>query len=186
MLGDALSKTETGVFGRRYDIQEVNAGRIAAQGDERRSRLKLNMSKPQTEKITFSFGRNWQAFVERYLNPERERIAADSLKEFMEVENFHGRSFLDLGCGSGLFSLAAYRLGARRITSLDVDPFSVHCCEELRRRAGNPAHWEIHEGSVLNGSFLISIPKADVVYAWGSLHHTGNMWQAIRNAAGRV
>ena len=146
----------------------------------------LNMPKTQIEKVTFSFGRNWQVFVDRHLNPERERIATDSLKEFLEVEDLRGRSFLDIGCGSGLFSLAAYRLGARKITSLDVDPFSVRCCEELKRRAGNLANWEIREGSVLDAALLSTIPKADVVYAWGSLHHTGNMWQAIRNAAGMV
>ncbi|MGH9376682.1 MAG: class I SAM-dependent methyltransferase [Terriglobia bacterium] len=144
------------------------------------------MLKTQAEKITFSFGRNWQDFVERRLNPEREQIATDSLKEFMEVEDLRGRSFLDIGCGSGLFSLGAYRLGARAITSIDVDPFSVRCCEELRRRAGEPPNWEIHEGSILDTAFLGSIPKADVVYAWGSLHHTGDMWQAIRNAASMV
>lgn len=144
------------------------------------------MPKTQTEKITFSFGCNWQSFVDHYLNPERERVATNSLKEFMGVENLCGQSFLDVGCGSGLFSLAAYRLGARTITSFDVDPFSVRCCEELRRRAGNPPRWEICEGSVLDTAFLSSTPKADVVYAWGSLHHTGNMWQAIRNAAGLV
>jgi len=144
------------------------------------------MPKIAAEKVSFSFGRNWQEFVDRYLNPERERIATNSLKEFMEVEDLCGLSFLDVGCGSGLFSLAAYRLGARAIISFDLDPLSVRCCEELRRRVGDPAHWQICAGSVLDSEFLSSIPKADVVYAWGSLHHTGNMWQAIRNAAGLV
>ncbi len=144
------------------------------------------MPKIETEKITFSFGRNWQEFLDCHLDPESERIATNSLKEFMEVEDLRGLSFLDVGCGSGLFSLAAYRLGARTIISFDVDPLSVRCCEELRRRAGDPAHWEIREGSILDSAFINAIPKADVVYAWGSLHHTGDMWQAIRNAAGLV
>ena len=30
------------------------------------------------------------------------------------------------------------------------------------------------------------VPKADVVYSWGVLHHTGEMWHAIQNAGSRV
>ncbi len=143
-------------------------------------------SELKAEALTFRFGRNWQDFLERRLDPERERIATESLKDFLEVEDLRGRCFLDIGCGSGLFSAAAYRLGARQVTSFDLDPLSVRCCEELRRRAGDPPNWIVREGSILDAAFLGSIPKADVVYAWGSLHHTGSMGQAIRNAAGTV
>lgn len=142
---------------------------------------KTNPEKP--EKITFSFGRNWQRFLDRSVNPERERTAMNSIREFLEVGGLEGRSFLDVGCGSGLFSLGALRLGARQIVSFDVDPFSVRCCEELKRRAGNPARWQVLQGSILDEMFLARVEKADVVYAWGSLHHTGDMWKAIRNAA---
>jgi SAM-dependent methyltransferase len=140
----------------------------------------------QPEKITFSFGRNWQRFVDRYLNPERERIARASITGFLEVSDLQGRSFLDVGCGTGLFSLGAYRLGAGRVVSIDVDPFSVRCCEELKRRAGNPANWSVMAGSILDEQFAAQFEKADIVYAWGSLHHTGQMWKAIRNTSNLV
>jgi 2-polyprenyl-3-methyl-5-hydroxy-6-metoxy-1,4-benzoquinol methylase len=138
------------------------------------------------EKISFSFGRNWKEFLAGHLTPKSEQLALESVQKFLERDDLHGLSFLDVGCGSGLFSLAAWRLGARQITSFDVDPFSVHCCQYMRERAGNPAHWRIALGSVLDEKFLAGIEPADVVYAWGSLHHTGNMWQAIRNAGGLV
>ncbi|HUY14157.1 MAG TPA: class I SAM-dependent methyltransferase [Terriglobia bacterium] len=138
------------------------------------------------EKVSFSFGRNWQDFLEKHLTPGREQRALQSICEFLEVEDLKDRSFLDIGCGSGLFSLAAHRLGAQSIFSLDVDPFSVQCCQELKRRAGNPQNWTVEEGSILDATLLDHLPSADIVYAWGSLHHTGNMWQAIRNAASRV
>ncbi|MBI4689943.1 MAG: class I SAM-dependent methyltransferase, partial [Nitrospirae bacterium] len=97
-----------------------------------------------------------------------------------------GMTFLDIGCGSGLFSLAAYRMGAKRITSFDLDPFSVRCCEYLKEKEGNPENWIISTGSVLDVSFLNMFEKADIVYSWGVLHHTGIMWQAIRNASNLV
>ncbi len=132
---------------------------------------------------TFSFGRNWSAFLDRCLTPERLARARADTAEFLAVESLEGRSFLDIGCGSGLFSSAAYELGASRIVSFDVDPFSVKCCELLRERAGSPPNWTVLEGSVLDCAFMQKIAPADIVYSWGVLHHTGDMWTAIRNAA---
>ena len=134
-------------------------------------------------KITFSFGKNWYAFVHSYLNDERIREASKSLSDFLGLQTLEGMTFLDVGCGSGLFSLAAYRLGASAIVSFDFDPFSVKCCEYLKEKEGSPANWTVTKGSILDDDFLGNINKADVVYSWGVLHHTGNMWQAIRNAS---
>jgi SAM-dependent methyltransferase len=136
--------------------------------------------------ITFSFGRNWQDFVERYLNSERERIAIASLVEFLQQKDLNNLDFLDIGCGSGLFSLAAYRLGAKRIVSVDVDPFSVECTARLHVSIGSPRNWTVVQGSILDKDCVDRLEAADIVYAWGSLHHTGAMWNAIRNTCDLV
>ena len=80
----------------------------------------------------FEFGKNWTRFLST-LNPDRIAAAELSLKQMLGVENLEGKSFLDIGSGSGLFSLAARRLGAR-VHSFDFDPHSVACTKELRRR----------------------------------------------------
>ncbi len=134
-----------------------------------------------SEKVTFSFGQNWQDFVTSHLTPERERIAMASLTGFLEQQDLQGLSFLDIGCGSGLFSLAAVRLGARRIVSVDVDPYSVDCTRRLRETVGSPCSWQVVSGSILDDFCVSQLEPADIVYAWGSLHHTGSMWEAIRN-----
>ncbi len=77
--------------------------------------------------ISFSFGRNWQDYLSD-IDDERVKIAEASLTEFLGFNDLSERSFLDIGCGSGLFSLAAFNLGAKRIVSFDVDPDSVECC----------------------------------------------------------
>lgn len=105
---------------------------------------------------------------------------------FLGLDNLEGKTFLDIGCGSGLFSYAAHQLGAKRIVSFDVDPFSVRCCNHMKERVGNPNNWEIIEGSILNQELVERLGSFDVVYSWGVLHHTGAMWDAIRNAAGLV
>jgi SAM-dependent methyltransferase len=132
----------------------------------------------------FRFGRNWQRYVAWHLDPQRERSAAESLKRL--VGDVNGKSFLDIGSGSGLFSLCAYRQGAREIVSLDVDGEAVAATATLRERVGAPPSWRVLHRSILDSSLLHELEPADVVYAWGVLHHTGEMYRAIAKAAALV
>jgi 2-polyprenyl-6-hydroxyphenyl methylase/3-demethylubiquinone-9 3-methyltransferase len=134
----------------------------------------------------FSFGRNWNDFLEQGLDAEGIEAAKSRTAEFLGLQSLAGLSFLDIGCGSGLFSYVAHALGAGRVVSFDVDPLSVACCRRLRERAGNPDSWEVFEGSILDPRLAGRIAPADVVYSWGVLHHTGDMWSAVRAAAGLV
>ena len=135
--------------------------------------------------MRFRFGKNWESFLE-HLDDERIRVAEESLKELLHGDSLAGRTFLDVGCGSGLFSLAARRLGAN-VRSFDYDVDSVACTESLRDRfAPGDEEWVVGQGSILDDDFLSSLAAADVVYAWGVLHHTGAMWEAIGNACDLV
>jgi 2-polyprenyl-3-methyl-5-hydroxy-6-metoxy-1,4-benzoquinol methylase len=129
----------------------------------------------------FGFGENWSAFL-GVLDDERIREAEQSLCAFLGVTDLQGKTFLDIGCGSGLFSLAARRLGAS-VRSFDFDESSVACTEELKRRyfAGDSS-WRIEVGSILDRAYVESLGSFDVCYSWGVLHHTDSLWQAIYNA----
>ncbi len=129
----------------------------------------------------FEFGKNWSRFL-AHLTDERIVRADESLKRMLEVDDLRGKSFLDIGSGSGLFSLAARRLGAR-VHSLDYDPSSVACTAELRRRYfPNDNSWRVEEGSALDENYMRSLGQFDIVYSWGVLHHTGDMWKGLENA----
>jgi 2-polyprenyl-6-hydroxyphenyl methylase/3-demethylubiquinone-9 3-methyltransferase len=129
----------------------------------------------------FEFGKNWSRFLE-LVDEDRITKSENSLKQWLEVESLDGKSFLDIGSGSGLYSLAARRLGAR-VHSLDYDPHSVACTAELKRRYfPGDLNWMVEEGSALDVDYLNSLGKFDVVYSWGVLHHTGRMWPALDNA----
>jgi 2-polyprenyl-6-hydroxyphenyl methylase/3-demethylubiquinone-9 3-methyltransferase len=70
------------------------------------------------------------------------------------------------------------------VRSFDFDPKSVACTKELKRRFfSDDANWIIEEGSVLDKGFMASLGHFDIVYSWGVLHHTGQMWQALENVA---
>jgi len=133
----------------------------------------------------FEFGKNWSNFL-NVVNEDRVAQAVASLKKLLGVESLAGSSFLDVGSGSGLFSLAAHRLGAR-VRSFDYDGSSVACTTEMRRRyASAGADWTIDQGSVLDRAFLSTLGKYDYVYSWGVLHHTGSMWAALENVVDLV
>jgi 2-polyprenyl-6-hydroxyphenyl methylase/3-demethylubiquinone-9 3-methyltransferase len=133
----------------------------------------------------YAFGKNWKQFLAT-VDEESVRASVASMVELFGMDSFAGRSFLDVGCGSGLSSLAALQLGADRVRSFDYDVDSVEATQELRSRTGSPAHWEVSRGDVLDRRFLAELGRFDIVYAWGVLHHTGSMWDAIRNAASLV
>lgn len=138
-----------------------------------------------TKEARFAFGKNWQSFLAE-LDEDRIDQAVTSLQQLLKLESLEGKRFMDLGCGSGLFSLAAQRLGAD-VISIDYDKVSVACCQELRERFGSDARsWDIQVGSVLDAGLMQNLGHADVVYSWGVLHHTGAMYEAISLAAERT
>ncbi|HXP88259.1 MAG TPA: class I SAM-dependent methyltransferase [Bryobacteraceae bacterium] len=140
----------------------------------------------------FEFGRNWARFLSTLTESQIEN-ATESLRVMLGCDRsptklaaykpLEGRSFIDVGSGSGLFSLAARRLGAG-VHSFDYDPHSVGCTKELRRRYfPDDPQWVVEEGSALDPAYLASLGRFDVVYSWGVLHHTGSMWEALGNVA---
>lgn len=134
----------------------------------------------------FQFGRNWASFLS-VLDERRILEAERSLDEMVGREQIANRTFIDVGSGSGLFSLAAMRLGARRVHSFDYDTDSVACTSELRRQFfPQAAHWTVEQGSVLDADYLRRLGQWDIAYSWGVLHHTGEMWSAIDHVAGLV
>jgi len=135
------------------------------------------------QKSHFAFGKNWASYA-TLVNEAQIEEAAAGLRRLVGAE-LSGRRFLDLGCGSGLHSLAALRLGAAEVVALDIDPDSVATTRQLLEAMAPGQNWSVREASV----FLVDqeeLGRFDVVYSWGVLHHTGDMYRALRIAADLV
>jgi 2-polyprenyl-6-hydroxyphenyl methylase/3-demethylubiquinone-9 3-methyltransferase len=133
----------------------------------------------------FGFGENWSRFA-RGLPPARIAAARASLAEMLGRESLAGLSFLDVGSGSGLFSLAASQLGASPIHSLDFDPLSVETTRSLRDRFAPESEWTVERASALDAEYMSALGRWDVVYSWGVLHHTGDLWSSLGLTCERV
>jgi len=146
---------------------------------------KRNGNSSEEKRGRFEFGKNWSKYLAG-VDAGKIREAERSLAGMLNAHTLEGKSFLDIGCGSGLFSLAARRLGAT-VRSFDYDPVCVSCTEELKRRFDrNDPSWIIERGDVLDQDYLRSLGKFDIVYSWGVLHHTGAMWRAMENVIENV
>lgn len=136
-------------------------------------------------RASFSFGENWCDFVAQ-VNQESLLAAHFDIESWLGGGGLAGKRVLDVGSGSGIHSFCFLRGGASRVISFDLDPLSVAATRSLWNKMGRPSHWEIDQGSVLDSTFMASLGQFDVVYAWGVLHHTGRLWEALQRTCSVV
>ena len=138
--------------------------------------------------MQFSFGTNWQSYARNALSREKIRQARDAFRCLVDPVDLAGKSFLDIGFGQGLALLLAAEMGAE-VSGIDNDAANLKALESTRAVFGVETMPRTLIGSILDKDFLQKIAREgryDVVHAWGVLHHTGDMQQAVRNAAGLV
>lgn len=137
------------------------------------------------ESTRFAFGRNWRSYL-KTIDEDKIRQAQNSLRAMLRVPTLEGKTFLDAGSGSGIFSLAARKMGAK-VSSFDYDLLSVECAVSLKdAHLKNDKDWTIQRGDVLDKGWLSALGQFDVVYSWGVLHHTGDLYGALENICATV
>lgn len=130
----------------------------------------------------FAFGENWAEYAKNIDSTKIEE-AEKGLLKLVTKEELAGKTFLDIGCGSGLHALAALRLGAAHVLATDIDSTSVATTKEvLTVHAPQGSNYKVEEVSVFDINKRLN-QQFDIVYSWGVLHHTGDMYGAITEAS---
>lgn len=143
-----------------------------------------------SESTHFAFGKNWASFAQ--LVGEAEIVEAERGLRQLLGDSLKGKTFLDIGCGSGLHSLAALRMGASEVVAIDIDADSAATARAVLQLHAPSYKWNVLHQSVFDrlpsvGTGLDpDLTEFDVVYAWGVLHHTGDLYRALRATAERV
>ncbi len=98
--------------------------------------------------------------------------------EFLKQQSLKGKKILEIGCGSGLLSLEAARMGAR-VVAVDINPEAVRCTRDNARRNGLqveaiesdlftalPA--EQFDCLIVNPPYFEGVPEEEASHAWYS------------------
>lgn len=81
--------------------------------------------------------------------------------EAMEELIFSEATVFDVGCGSGILSMAAAKLGAAQIKAVDIDGVAVRTARQNVAKMGLSDRIEVRQGDLLHGT----TGKADLIVA---------------------
>ncbi|MFN4280903.1 class I SAM-dependent methyltransferase [Thermosynechococcus sp.] len=142
-----------------------------------------------TEDVTsqaahFAFGKNWADYATK-ISEQQINKAEKGLERLLGRDAIRYRRFLDIGCGSGIHTLAALRLGVSEALAVDIDPDSVATTQALLEQWAPSTNWHTQTISVFDLK-PSEVGTFDIVYSWGVLHHTGDMKRAICRASEMV
>lgn len=95
---------------------------------------------------------------------------------FYSPQDVRGKSVLDAGCGTGIFSTIFARNGAAKVLGIDISEGSLETAKALKAK--------FHlENTDFKKQDMLALPfedeSFDIVWAWGTVHHTTDPFRAM-------
>lgn len=112
----------------------------------------------------------WTEYVPEYRESEAHWL------RFYDAAEVRGKSVLDAGCGTGIFSIIFARQGAGRVTGIDISPGSLSTGRAMKKSFGLE-NVEFRQEDMLHLPFKDA--EFDIVWAWGTVHHTTDPLGAV-------
>lgn len=122
------------------------------------------------EKVGSFYDVVWTEYIPEYEASEKHWLL------FYSPEEVKGKTVLDSGCGTGVFSIIFARNGAAKVTGIDISPGSLGTARSLKDKFGL-TNAEFKEQDMLHLPFADA--SFDIVWAWGTVHHTTDPLGAI-------
>lgn len=91
------------------------------------------------------------------------RLCLAALEGLADRGRLTGARVLDVGCGSGILSIAAAKLGAARVVGVDTDPISITATAANARRNRLVRRLKVRAGSVPSGEAPFDVVLANLV-----------------------
>jgi putative methylase len=83
------------------------------------------------------------AHLEQYMTPAT--IAADVIFTAYNWGDIHEKIVVDLGCGTGIFAVGAYLMGAQKVTGYDIDPNIITIAKEYTKKKQYPVEFHTQD-----------------------------------------
>ncbi len=146
----------------------------------------MSIIKQDTVGQTYSsFDYQWRNFNYGIAMPDDQNFMRGIEEHICRITDtgkdwFEGKKILDLGCGAGRFTYGFLKMGAN-VCSTDQSEWAIKqtkkLCEEFSDKL---------TGKKINILEWKDKADYDLVFSFGVVHHTGNTYQAIINAANKV
>ena len=112
----------------------------------------------------------WTEYIPEYEASEKHWAL------FFSPAEVAGKSVLDAGCGTGIFSIIFARNGAAAVTGIDISPGSLETATGLKDKF-NLANARFERQDMLHLPYADA--AFDIVWAWGTVHHTTDPFGAM-------
>ena len=122
------------------------------------------------EKVGLFYDVVWTEYIPEYEATEKHWSL------FYGADEVRGKTVLDAGCGTGIFSIIFANKGSAKVTGIDISEGSLSTARKLKEKF-HLDNTEFRKEDMLRLPF--DDECFDIVWAWGTVHHTTAPYRAI-------